>query len=85
MIANLSMSLDNVLAVAGAAQGHMAVLAIGLLIAVLFMAFAADLIARLLQTYRWIGYVGVAVIFLVAANMIWHGGFQVMEAVQGGT
>jgi YjbE family integral membrane protein len=78
MIANLSMSLDNVLAVAGAAQGHMAVLAIGLLIAVLFMAFAADLIARLLQTYRWIGYVGVAVIFLVAGNMIWHGGLQVL-------
>ena len=81
MIANLSMSLDNVLAVAGAAQGHLAVLAIGLLIAVLFMAFAADLIARLLQTYRWIGYVGVAIIFLVAANMIWHGGLQVMGAM----
>ncbi len=79
MIANLSMSLDNVLAVAGAAQGHMTVLAIGLLIAVLFMAFAADLIARLLQKYRWIGYVGVAVIFLVAANMIWHGGLQVLN------
>jgi YjbE family integral membrane protein len=81
MIANLSMSLDNVLAVAGAAQGHMAVLAIGLLIAVLFMAFAADLIARLLQKYRWIGYVGVAVIFLVAGNMIWHGALQVLEKV----
>jgi YjbE family integral membrane protein len=80
MIANLSMSLDNVLAVAGAAQGHMVVLAIGLLIAVIFMAFAADLIARLLQTYRWIGYVGVAVIFLVAGNMIWHGSLQVLQA-----
>jgi YjbE family integral membrane protein len=79
MIANLSMSLDNVLAVAGAAQGHMAVLAIGLLVAVIFMAFAADLIARLLQTYKWIGYVGVAVIFLVAANMIWHGSVQVLD------
>lgn len=80
MIANLSMSLDNVLAVAGAAQGHMAVLALGLLVAVLFMAFAADLIARLLQKYRWIGYVGVAVIFLVAANMVWHGWLQVYDA-----
>jgi YjbE family integral membrane protein len=79
MIANLSMSLDNVLAVAGAAQGHMAVLAIGLLVAVAFMAFAADLIARLLQKYKWIGYLGVAVIFLVAANMIWHGGVQVWD------
>jgi YjbE family integral membrane protein len=79
MIANLSMSLDNVLAVAGAAQGHMAVLALGLLVAVLFMAFAADLIARLLQKYKWIGYLGVAVIFLVACNMIWHGGVQVWE------
>jgi YjbE family integral membrane protein len=83
MIANLSMSLDNVLAVAGAAQGHVAVLAIGLLIAVLFMAFAADLIARLLQTHRWIGYVGVAVIFLVAGNMIWHGSLQVLEKLNG--
>jgi YjbE family integral membrane protein len=81
MIANLSMSLDNVLAVAGAAQGHMAVLAIGLLVAVAFMAFAADLIARLLQTYKWIGYVGVAIIFLVAANMIWHGSQQILERV----
>jgi YjbE family integral membrane protein len=79
MIANLSMSLDNVLAVAGAAQGHMAVLAIGLLVAVIFMAFAADLIARLLQKYKWIGYLGVAVIFLVAGNMMWHGGIQVWE------
>jgi YjbE family integral membrane protein len=79
MIANLSMSLDNVLAVAGAAQGHMAVLALGLLVAVIFMAFAADLIARLLQKYKWIGYVGVAVIFLVAGNMIWHGSVQVWE------
>ncbi len=78
MIANLSMSLDNVLAVAGAAQGHMAVLALGLLVAVIFMAFAADLIARLLQKYKWIGYVGVAVIFLVAGNMIWHGAIQVI-------
>lgn len=81
MIANLSMSLDNVLAVAGAAQGHMAVLALGLLVAVAFMAFAADLIARLLQKYKWIGYVGVAVIFLVAGNMIWHGAIQVLDKV----
>jgi predicted tellurium resistance membrane protein TerC len=49
------------------------------LVAVIFMAFAADLIARLLQKYKWIGYVGVAVIFLVAANMIWHGGVQVID------
>jgi YjbE family integral membrane protein len=81
MIANLSMSLDNVLAVAGAAQGHMVVLAIGLLVAVAFMAFAADLIASLLQKYKWIGYFGVAVIFLVAANMVWHGAIQVLDKV----
>ena len=79
MIANLSMSLDNVLAVAGAAQGHMVVLALGLLCAIGFMAFAADLIANLLQKHRWIGYLGVAVIYLVAANMVWHGGLQVWE------
>jgi YjbE family integral membrane protein len=83
MIANLSMSLDNVLAVAGAAQGHMAVLAIGLLVAVIFMAFAADLIARLLQKHQWIGYVGVGVIFLVAANMIWHGSLQIIDKLSG--
>lgn len=79
MIANLSMSLDNVLAVAGAAEGHMVVLALGLLCAIGFMAFAADLIANLLQKYRWIGYLGVAVIYVVAANMVWHGGLQVWE------
>ncbi|GBF59397.1 hypothetical protein PbB2_03095 [Candidatus Phycosocius bacilliformis] len=79
MIANLSMSLDNVLAVAGAAQGHMVVLALGLLCAVGFMAFAADLIANLLQKYRWIGYLGVAVIYFVAATMVWDGGKQVWE------
>lgn len=79
MVANLSMSLDNVLAVAGAAQGHMVVLALGLLCAIGFMAFAADLIANLLQKHRWIGYLGVAVIYLVAATMIWHGGQQVWD------
>ena len=81
MIANLSMSLDNVLAVAGAAQGHLAVLALGLLAAVGFMAFAADLIANLLQKHRWIGYGGVCVIYLVAATMVWHGSLQVWGLV----
>ncbi|GIU68129.1 YjbE family putative metal transport protein [Candidatus Phycosocius spiralis] len=81
MIANLSMSLDNVLAVAGAAHGHLAVLALGLLAAIGFMAFAADLIANLLQKHRWIGYGGVGVIYLVAATMVWHGGLQVWDLI----
>ena len=73
VIADISMSLDNVLAVAGIADGHTGLLVVGLAISVAFMTFAAALIANVLQKNRWIGYVGLAMIFYVSLKMIYHG------------
>jgi YjbE family integral membrane protein len=81
LLADLSMSLDNVLAVAGAARGHLDVLVIGLLLSVALMGAAANLIARLLERFRWISYVGLGIVLYVALNMIWHGSHQVISAV----
>ncbi len=81
VLADVSMSLDNVLAVAGAAIGHLDVLVIGLLLSVALMGAAANLIARLLERYRWISYIGLAIVLYVALNMIWHGGHEVLKAV----
>ena len=72
-VADISMSLDNVLAVAGAAREHPAVLALGLLLSVALMGVAASAIARLLHRFRWIGYVGLAIVVYVAGHMIWEG------------
>ena len=72
-IADLSMSLDNVLLVASIARENPALLVIGLTFSVLFMGFAANYVARLIQRYHWINYVGLAVILYVAANMIYEG------------
>ncbi|BCW88557.1 hypothetical protein sos41_16980 [Alphaproteobacteria bacterium SO-S41] len=72
-IADLSMSLDNVLAVASAAGGHEWVLIFGLIVSIVLMAVAASLIARLLSKYRWIAWVGLVVIVYVAAKMTWEG------------
>ncbi|HWV82787.1 MAG TPA: TerC family protein [Hyphomicrobiaceae bacterium] len=72
-IADVSMSLDNVLAVAGAAKGNTIVLIIGLAIAIVLMAVAANYIAKLLATYPWISWLGLAVIVYVAAQMSWDG------------
>ena len=72
-IADLSMSLDNVLAVAGAAREHPGILIVGLIIAVILMGIAANVIARYIDRYRWIGYVGLLVILWVAVKMIWDG------------
>jgi YjbE family integral membrane protein len=72
-LADLSMSLDNVLAVAGAARAHPAVLFIGLGLSVTLMAVAANIIARFIERHRWIAYVGVAVVLYVAGSMIWQG------------
>ena len=72
-IADVSMSLDNVLAVAGAAREHPGILIVGLIIAVILMGVAANLIARYIERYRWIGYVGLLVILYVAAKMIYDG------------
>jgi YjbE family integral membrane protein len=73
IIADLSMSLDNVLAVAGAAREHPFVLVFGLTLSILLMGVAATFIARLLQKYRWIAYVGLAVILYVALGMVYRG------------
>jgi len=81
VIADISMSLDNVLAVAGAARDHKDVLLIGLVLSVALMGAAANLIARLLERWRWISYVGLAIVLYVALSMIWHGGGDVLKAI----
>ncbi len=73
MLADLSMSLDNVLAVAGAARQHPALLVFGLILSIALMGVAANWIARMLNRVRWIGYVGLIVVVYVALHMIWDG------------
>jgi YjbE family integral membrane protein len=82
VIADVSMSLDNVLAVAGVAREHTWVLVVGLVLSVAFMGAAATLIAGLLKRFHWIAYVGLAIIFYVACAMIWEGSIAVMEAAE---
>lgn len=77
IVADLSMSLDNVLAVAGAAGEHVGVLVTGLVVSVLMMAIAASLIARLLERYRWISWIGLLVVLAVAIELIVKGGGEV--------
>lgn len=80
-VADLSMSLDNVLLVASIARDNPALLFIGLTFSVLFMGFAANYVARLIQRYHWINYIGLVVILWVAAKMIyegWMGGDHVL-------
>jgi YjbE family integral membrane protein len=72
-IADVSMSLDNVLAVAGAAREHPGILIVGLVLSVALMGIAANLIAQYIERYRWIAYLGLAVIMWVALKMIWDG------------
>ncbi len=83
LVADISMSLDNVLAVAGAAKDHVWVLVFGLAISVVLMGVAATLIANLLNKHRWIAWVGLLVILYVAADMIWEGTHQVADSVPG--
>ncbi len=73
LIADISMSLDNVLAVAGAAREHPGILVFGLLMSIALMGIAASWIARLLHRYRWIGYVGLVIVLYVALHMMWEG------------
>ncbi|MBT59528.1 MAG: hypothetical protein CL393_08390 [Acidiferrobacteraceae bacterium] len=80
VIADLSMSLDNVLAVAGVAQHHPVILVIGLTLSVALMAFAASMVARLLERHYWIAYLGLAVILYVSISMIWTGAIEVVQA-----
>lgn len=72
-IADVSMSLDNVLAVAGAAREHPGIMIVGLIVAVALMGVAANVIARYIERYKWIAYIGLAVIMWVALKMIWDG------------
>ena len=81
VLADVSMSLDNVLGVAGAARNHLDVLVIGLLLSVGLMGAAANLIARLLERFRWISYLGLAIVLYVALSMIWAGGHDVLKAI----
>jgi YjbE family integral membrane protein len=78
IIADVSMSLDNVLAVAGAAREHPEILVFGLVLSIALMGAAATFIARLLQNHRWIAYVGLAVILYVAAEMVYRGTREVL-------
>jgi YjbE family integral membrane protein len=77
IVADLSMSLDNVLAVAGAAKNDLAVLVIGLALSILLMAVAANFIARLLVRHAWISWLGLAIVLYVALEMIWRGIYEV--------
>jgi YjbE family integral membrane protein len=81
IIADVSMSLDNVLAVAGAAREHPGVLVIGLILSIALMGLAASFIARLLQKHRWIAYVGLAIILYVALDMIYRGILELYPVV----
>ena len=80
-LADVSMSLDNVLAVAGAAKDHPQILVFGLVLSVVLMGIAANFIARYIERYRWIAYVGLAVIVWVAGKMIWEGWHDVAPLV----
>jgi len=80
VVADISMSLDNVLALAGAAREHPFVLAFGLLLSIALMGLAANLIARLLQKHHWIAYVGLAIILYVACEMIYRGALELIGA-----
>jgi len=80
-LADLSMSLDNVLAVAATAREHPTVLFFGLALSVTLMGLAANYVARLVQRFHWIAWIGLAVIFYVALNMIWDGWHDVQPMV----
>jgi YjbE family integral membrane protein len=80
IVADISMSLDNVLAVAGAAREHPWIMAAGLVLSIALMGVAATFIARLLDRYRWLAWVGLIVIVYVAVSMIWEGGWELEQA-----
>jgi YjbE family integral membrane protein len=82
VVADVSMSLDNVLAVAGAAMEHPWVLILGLALSVALMGMAAAIIAALLARHRWIAYIGLLIILYVALRMIWDGADDVLNYVQ---
>ncbi len=79
VFADVSMSLDNVLAVAGAAREHLEVLIFGLALSIALMAVASNYIAKLLERHHWIAYVGLVIVFYVACDMIYDGLMEVAE------
>jgi YjbE family integral membrane protein len=83
VVADISMSLDNVLAVAGAAREHPTALVFGLGLSIVLMGVAASFIARLLTKHRWIAYVGLAIILYVAGDMIWRGALEISPHMFG--
>jgi YjbE family integral membrane protein len=83
VVADVSMSLDNVLAVAGAAREHLVVLVFGLVLSIALMGVAASFIARVLQKHRWIAYVGLLVILYVSLDMIYRGAMELWPHVNG--
>lgn len=82
VLADVSMSLDNVLAVAGAAREHPWILVLGLTISVVLMGAAASLVARLLDRYKWLAWVGLAIVLYIACKMIWEGSHEVVTAMR---
>ena len=83
VLADISMSLDNVMAVAGAAREHPLVLIGGLVLSVALMGVAASLVAKILGRYRWIAYLGLMIILYVALEMIYHGSGEVLPFMKG--
>jgi YjbE family integral membrane protein len=82
-LADLSMSLDNVLAVAGAANDRFWVLFLGLVLSVVLMGLAANLLAKVLERQRWVSWAGLLIVLYVAVSMIWDGSQDVAEAIRG--
>ena len=82
VLADLSMSLDNVLAVAGAAREHPWVLVLGLALSVVLMGAAASIVARMLDRYRWLAWVGLTIVLYIACKMIWEGSHEVVFALR---
>jgi YjbE family integral membrane protein len=80
IVADVTMSLDNVLAVAGAAKGSFEVLVIGLTVAIILMAVASHFIAKMLARFPWITWIGLLVILYVALSMMWAGWNQIEHA-----
>ena len=81
IVADATMSLDNVLAVAGAARDHLEMLIFGLVLSIALMALTANYIAKLLEKHTWLGYLGLAIIAYVAIQMIWQGSGEVMDVI----
>jgi YjbE family integral membrane protein len=83
VIADISMSLDNVLAVAGTARNHLPILALGLVLSVGLMGLASTAVAKLLHRMPWLVWVGLAIVTYVALSMIWQGSWEVKRSMMG--